>query len=644
MLRCLVFIGIWLISLLPLAWGQVPSEGHKIAEIERKKNEPKLYAQQALTGLNYDVTHYRCEWTIDPQVRYIRGKVRVSFRSLSDTLSRLSLDLSNALTVDSVYFRGQKKAFLHAAGGQLHIPLGLSLGPEQLDSVGIFYQGIPGQGEFGAFARQLHSGVPIIWTMSVPNSGSEWWPCKDNLADKADSADILVITPGQNRVASNGLLVAETELNGWKRYHWKHKYPIASYLIAVAVTNYVSFTNKVKLPSQAPGDSLPVVNMVYPESEISARNNLPRVGSILQYYDSLLSPYPFKNEKYGHAQFGWGGGMEHQTMSFMTNFSFNLQAHELAHQWFGDYITCRSWQDVWLNEGWATYMAALADRRFGTASFSNWLQSTQAAVRAQTGGSVWVADTTNANRIFDYRLTYQKGALLLHMLRWELGDSAFWAGTRNYLADPGLAYAFAYTLHFKNHLETASGRNLDQFFQQWFYGQGHPILNIPVQISGSSVSLSFNQNPSHPSVPYFYLKVPVRFKNNVQDSLIVFYPNPNQTSFQVDLNFVPTQVIFDPDRWLLARGNVSILTSTEENIMRGQKPLLFPNPARDFLSLHYPGSLQVQLIDLQGKIIWNKQLETTFEKGFSVRDLPPGMYTLRIRSEDRIDHLIFTKL
>ena len=169
---------------------------------------------------------------------------------------------------------------------------------------------------------------------------------------------------------------------------WQHRYPIATYLVAIAVTNYSMYTQYAPLVGRS--KPLPVVNYVFPQFRTDAERETRDVLPMIRLFDSLFVPYPFEKEKYGHAQFTWGGGMEHQTMSFMVNFSYDLMAHELAHQWFGDMVTCGTWQDLWLNEGFATYLTVMTTEYLKSKEEANGkLRGMRSNICGNDGGSVF---------------------------------------------------------------------------------------------------------------------------------------------------------------------------------------------------------------------------------------------------------------
>ena len=325
-----------------------------IAAAEQQAYERRQQAFQrtaSVASSNFDVYFYRCEWAVDPAVRYIRGKVTAYF-TVTATTASIVFDLHKALQVDSILQKGAPLPFQQGADHSLMVRFAQTLARGQKDSLSIYYQGVPANEGFGSFATGMQSNVPVLWTLSEPYGAKDWWPCKNAQADKADSIDIVLTYPAAYSSSSNGVLADEKTVGDKKISYWKHRYPIASYLVAMAVTNYETNTDSVVLTNTR----MPVHMRVYGGASDYFRNATAVAKNCLQKFSSLFGPYPFLKEGYSQTQFGWGGGMEHQTNSFISNEYDQLVAHELSHQWFGDRVTCRSWQDIWLNEGFAQYM------------------------------------------------------------------------------------------------------------------------------------------------------------------------------------------------------------------------------------------------------------------------------------------------
>ncbi|HRH69388.1 MAG TPA: M1 family aminopeptidase [Flavobacteriales bacterium] len=627
----------------PLCVGQVCFDRELLPEIARREAHPAMEKAGDGPDRGYDLDYHRLELSMDPAVRAISGSVTHYFTALED-LSTLDLDLAGSLIVSEVRHHGNAIGFTRN-DDRLSIELPATLPQAGRDSLTILYSGIPPSSGFGSFVQSMHQDAPILWTLSEPYGARDWWPCKQDLEDKADSLDVLVTVPQGQRVASNGLLISEAPINdGLVRFHWRHRYPIAYYLVALAITNYVAYTDVVALP-EGPVD---VLNYVFPENLVSAQQNTPDIIPQMQLYSELFGRYPFANERYGHAQFLWGGGMEHQTMSFMGGFYYELLGHELAHQWFGNMVTCGSWEDIWLNEGFATYLTMLCYEHLQPQEWPNVREERHRIATSAPDGSVRCTDTTSVPRIFSSRLSYVKGAYLLHMLRWTCGDDAFFAGCRNYLNDPALRFGSALTPQLMEHMEMASGRDLDEFFADWYAGEGYPSYTITwTQLEDGSGQLEMLQTTSHPSVPLFEMRVPVLFTDGSRDTTLVFDQVENDQVFDFRLPFQATNAVLDPELNIL--WGPSTVTKVPVGAFGDPKPVLYPNPAGNSAVLYLDDDLQgeadVRIVDRTGRSA------RTYRSSIKSRELQvdlfglaSGSYVLEVTTELRTLRMQVVKL
>jgi aminopeptidase N len=508
---------------------------------------------------NYDITYHKLQFKVDPANYFISGIVTTTFTAVTN-LSTVTFDLTNQLTVSYVTQNGLALSFSQNANNELTISLPNVLYSGSSATVTISYSGVPPKQE-EAFISSTHNDTPVLYTLSEPYGARDWWPCKQDLNDKVDAIDIYITAPSQYVSVSNGIEPAPPIINGSdKTTHFRHSYPIPAYLIAIAVTNYSVYN---QTGGTAP-HQYPIINYVYPETLALVKTQLDQTPMILNLYERLFETYPFHTEKYGHAQFGWGGGMEHTTVSFMDNFDRDLIAHEMAHQWFGGKITCGSWKDIWLNEGFATYVATLVIENFdGQAAFTKEKAKMINNITSQTNGAVYLTDAelTDVNRIFSSRLTYNKGAMVLNMLRFKMGDALFFQGVKNYLKDANLAYKFAKTPNLQSHLETAYGSSLTEFFNDWIYRQGYPTYTISAQnLEGGKAKFIINQTQSDPSVSFFEMPVPIRvFGKKGQQLDLVLNNTVNGESFTENVPFTITSLIFDPNKNIISKRNTVTL-------------------------------------------------------------------------------------
>ena len=321
----------------------------------------------------------------------------------------------------------------------------------------------------------------------------------------------------------------------------------------------------------------------------------------------------------------------------MSNFSFELIAHELAHQWFGDKATCSSWGEIWLNEGFATFSESIAyEYARDYAALENWKtnnltgfgQPTSGALNAPNG-SVFCDDTTSVNRIFDDRLTYGKGGYLLRMLRYKLGDAAFFSAIRNYIADSELSYKFATTSLLQRHLEQVSGQPLTRFFANWLYGKGYPTFNITHwQPSIDTVYVRVDQTGSDASNPVFEADMPLTLVyTQPGNQMLKLSVASASTLFKIPTRGVVDSIQFDTDRILAAKGRVTKITATTGTLST-KRALAYPNPAHGSFYLSGPTNTlkRVQALALDGRVLRTWPSSPVYR----LQDMPAQAIILRI--------------
>ncbi len=596
----------------------------------------KLLKQPLIDTGNYDVKFHRLSLYPSLTSRNLKGEVVTYFEPVQD-LTSLSFDFNDQMLVDSVVWHDQNLNFT-LANNQLTIDFPQTLLSQVLDSVKIVYNGdVPNTG-MDSYTVSSHNNIPVVWTLSEPYGAKDWWPCKQDLTDKADSIEVKIIYPkaydNNDMIAvSNGLISDDqiiTDDNTGTQLRvttWKHRYPITAYLVAFAVTNYSKFTNEAGIFK-----SFPIDNYVFPENLSQAQTDAENFVPLMNYFETTFGHYPFYDEKYGQIQFLWGGGMEHQTATFLINFSRSLVAHELAHQWFGDAVTCGSWHDIWLNEGFATYSEALTREHLdGTEAFDSWKQSASNYIISEPDGSVYVQDTTDINRIFSSRLSYYKGAMVLNMLRLKLGDTAFFNTLKTYVIDKN--FSFVKTPDFRAETERLTGQNLEEFFNDWIYGQGYPTYEIEVsRTAASQYELTVHQTTSHSSVSFFEMPLPFKFIDDNGNSFEIILNNTqNDQQFTVDIGFEATEVMFDVHNDII-KGATTLNTALNLGKDKLGIVQIFPNPVEKTFIIKKPDDITISKLEVynsSGQLILT-YLETLDRYDISM--LSQGIYWLKVET------------
>lgn len=565
--------------------------------------------QSAVSGQeNWDVTFYDLSFDVDHRYEAIEGKTHIHLKSLVSSLDSIKINLDRSMIVDSVFADG---ALYHHESDTLTVILDQNFGLGDAIHVAIAYHGNPQVSGLQSFSFDSQNGYPLISTLSEPFGAPTWWPCKDDNRDKADSLQVTIRVDSALTAVSNGLLQSEIDNgDGTKTWVWKHRHPITTYLVSLAITKYEYWRTTYYF---ADGDSMPLENWVYPlQFNDYNVDRVNRVQDIMPIFDELFGKYPFADEKYGMASFSWGGAMEHQTCSSMGGYGEGIVAHELAHQWWGDMVTCSNFHHIWINEGFATYSEALFDEfMYGKDAY----HTRMTELDSDYEGAIYRSDLRVVWSIFDY-IVYGKGAWVLHMLRHIMGDEDFFDALALYRET--FKYSHASTDDFRGVVESIYGQDLSWFFDQWIYGAGKPQYTwswtATDLINGhSTVTVDIEQAVDKPALIY---KMPIDIRCtgiSGEDTTVVVWNDRQMQSIQFALNFHPIQLEFDPENWI----HKTVYSSSEITPNDAQPQYFrlepaYPNPFNGELTIplevpdKFAGLLKIH--DLSGNLVFSRNL------------------------------------
>jgi len=609
-----------------------------------KQNTVALNPVASANAMNlqnkYDTKFHHLNLNLERNSIAVSGNVTTIAKVVSISLDTFAYELHPNFTIDSILVEGINSPFSRNAG-DIFVPVN-GYSQNELITIRTFYRGFAPTGASAAIGNGYSTGTSqswgnvVSWSLSQPYAAYEWWPCKQQLTDKIDSSWVFVTTDSINKSGSNGVLTNVVNLNnGKKRFEWKSKNPIAYYLISVATARYIEYSYYAQ---PANSDSVLIQNYIYnnPATLTNFLNDINDAGSMLELFADLFGPYPFANEKYGHCMAPFSGGMEHQTMTSQGFFNFTLTAHELGHQWFGDYVTCKTWSDIFVNEGMASYTEYLALQYLrGQAQAKQDMDTVIAKVIRFTDGSIYFTDTTSVSRIFSSRLSYDKGAAIMHTLRFLINnDTLFFNSLKNYQNQ--FANSTATINNFISVFENTCSLNLSDFSQQWIYGQGYPTFSAEWNQTNNQINLQISQTPSAPSFTSLF-KTPLEIKltRNIGDTTIRVNLNTASDIFNITLNGTVTAITLDPNNFLLNRvGTISSNPLLATNSINSSKIKLSPNPVKVGGSINFSENIsaRVFLKDLSGKIILDKNLIN--EKSLELMNLRPSIYLLEIIFSD----------
>ena len=595
----------------------------------------------AVTSNRYDVLHYGLDLRIDPETTSLRGAVQMVFASVFPDLQTFVCDLTTDLEITSVEHDTGSLPFTQA-GDTVAITLPAALAPGAVDSLTIHYRGQPSEPSFsrGLMFRTYHLGGqegPSVANMSQPAYAKYWWPCKDRPGDKAP-ATINLTVPEDLVAVSNGKLVG-TSLpeTGWKTYYWREDYPVASYLVSVAISDFVRLDDHC---STAAGSEIPIHNWVFPPDQEDAAVDFAPLCEMIDICEGNYGPYPFPDEKYGHAEFLWSGAMEHQTV---TSIGYGaligdgshdwLIVHELGHQWFGDSLTPDTWADIWLNEGFATYTEALwAEHLGGSAGYlANMLE------RRSPGSWAVQGPVYDPMPVFPGRVIYDKGAWILHMLRGRLGDEVFFPMLEDWAQGVQRPLETVTTAEFISHVGDWAGQDLRSFFWPYLTSTAipHVACRFTVGTGPAGPATRLEVHLQQVQTPLFDNVFPIRVTTSSGQTVFHLRLDQAAASAVFDLPAAVEDVRLDPDSWVLW------------DPVREEEPseglfAAFPNPSRDgYVQFRYqlddPAQVVLLIYDALGREVCSRDLglvspQAVFnevawdEKDRDGRPVPSGIY------------------
>lgn len=564
MKRMIRVASVWMMVFIAVQAGSAPgpdpqeSLRYIDAEIAFKSEMAACLYERWLENREYDALHYSIHLIPDFELETMSGEVDMLVASTADNLNVISLDMGSRIEATGVTSNGLPLDYIHEEN-VLTITLDHEYAIDETFMVTVMYAGKPPKWTFNF---STHNSVPLFSTMSEPEGGREWWPSNDVPWDKA-TTDLSATVPDWMFVASNGLLTDDIDHgDGTHTVTWVNSHPIATYLVSAAGTDYETILyHYTPLDPEEP--PMPVPVYVYPELRQLAEKAFEDTVDMIEFFALNIGEYPFLNEKYGQVLVAVGGGMEHQTITHINaDYIRNggkpnsLIAHELAHMWWGDYITMSEWPHIWLNESFATYSDALyQEYRYGPEHLKSLMRSYR---NRDYTGSIY-----DPVYLFD-AIVYTKGAFVLHMLRGITGDENFWTILQTYYDDQRFAYGNASTDDFRSICESVHGENLGWFFDQWIYGVKRPTIRYgwdyapmtdgpegsPGMASGYRTTVTLEQIQE--DLPLFRFPVDIQLETAEETVTETFWMDDKTLAVVFDTVQPPLAVTLDPDVWLLA--------------------------------------------------------------------------------------------
>lgn len=620
--------------------------GYETPEGWKHMKVPHTYTSKDVQWqFEYDLYFAKIDVEVYDTSNYISGNVAYHAVCTTDPILYFKFQLVAEMIIDSVLVDGVNSTFSRM--GELvtiELPAVINTGQDFVFQV--FYRGQPDnpvnyRGLFSIYDDAY--GKNVTYTLSEPFHLKEWLPCKEELHDKIDSVWTFITTDTSCLAGSCGLLEQVTPLgNGKHRFEWKTRYPMAYYLISLNVADYLEYNIYAHVPGIP--DSILVQNYIY-DTTLAMQNlksDIDKTPDMMNLYSRLYGNYPFYEEKYGHCQVKLPGAMEHQTMTTLGVHWDWVIAHELAHMWFGDYVTCATWQDIWVNEGWATFSEYLFFEDLNdVARMTNWTNQTFFHAKQQPLGSVYVPfeEAGDESRIFSYDLSYKKGGAIVTMMRYLINnDSLFFSGCREFISNYANSNATGDQLRLV--MESVTGIDLQDYFNEWYFGQGYPIFDIQwnnIEGSPNLININLAVTGSSLATNFFSLPVPLQLHlSNGNDTMVYITPLAATGLYPIETgNALCQSVQFDPYNNIVDSLRSMIQVSPD---IQHEAPLkVYYSDNEEVLNIVVMHSwllpMEITVVSANGKTLMKKSITENHTR-INLSQLPPAVYSASISNQE----------
>jgi aminopeptidase N len=604
--------------------GELPQKGSEYCSL-KKSNAANHVSRLELTLGSpkhaFDVLDYKLNLNIyncflSPYPKSFSGTETITFR-IDSTLQSIQLNAVNtSLTIDSVRLAGT--SFTHSSN-ILTITLNRTYNVGETAYVRIYYR------HNNVSDAAFYASNGMVFTDCEPEGARKWFPCWDRPADKA-TLDLTAKVPATVKLGSNGRLADSTRIADTIWFNWRSRDPIATYLMVM--TGKVNYNLDIVFwrNPESPTDSIPIRFYWNTGENATNLNNIKnKIGPMTTEFSRLFGVHPFEKNGFATIASGAGftwGGMENQTLtSLAPNYwNENVVSHEYGHQWFGDMISPGTWADIWLNEGFATYCEALwYEYTGGYTSYKNDINGDASYYLSNNPGwpiynPSWAITTPDNATLFNSAITYNKGACVLHMLRYLLGDSVFFATLKAYATDTAtFKYKNAVTADYVAKINSVAGQDLTWFFDQWVMAPNHPVYQNGynfTSLGGGLWRVSFLAKQIQTNTVFF--KMPIELKigfSSGPDTTVKVMNDANNQVFTFTFNRQPTSLVFDPNNNIVLKQAtltlgvpLSAAVPTEYKLHQN-----YPNPFNPVTTILYdipvPSRVRLRVYDVLGRIV-----------------------------------------